>query len=865
MRSSKVLGVSIISSLLVATFLIGQPTCAAIARPANDSEKAAKAWADKDITDNACVGPYGAMWISADSNNDPFNLENNIKIDYDQDKVFVRLRGSLYSRCNGAQTGYATNIRQGSGSNGWRLGNLATRNQTGQGARFRRGSVGAAWTASASHWTNESDTMTNYVRMELDVSGLVAAGRTEAVSISLYRCYNGVNLNLSPEGIGCKDESYQVTITRSSEPRWQAEARSFIKNSSDSGWGTASRTISAKVGETIDFQHTLATASGGDSIGDKIDWTVRASENYDGGSQGTAYQGSGSPNNQGQAIQGNGIFLRAGISSTVSPGDSSRMLYTIRQADVGKRICQRIEFAPTDRNGSGINNQYQDSSSNSGSTKWACAYVPYDYELTPTVPLEAGCTGSCDKEVESGTPDVHIPPVVVYPPSQAIKNTSWKLTSFVVRPNQTIPGAVSPDENGFKTSVEDSCSAQIYNRPDQVYQSSENNPDLKIKNCTVEQVGEINHAEFGSSGKLSINLEDSLKTFSVPEAAEVGTKYCFALSVSPYRMSDLWGEANQNSFVDWYHGKPGCIVVVKKPKTQVLGGGLSAEEGVYGLTSTRNGRLFGSWVEYEIVANHGVNSNVASGSVFASPDGTIGLNGSGSGTPQRQIQNYLTFANTNPSGNIGSAGGAVYGNFGGSLGENLFTRMKNYYSSVSSMSSAASISGELTGDRVYKPSTEVQIGNSTLSDNTAIVIYAPDRTVNINEDVVNNGAAGSSQMIIVAKRIMISGEVSRIDSWLLAEEINTCARENGVAIIADNIREGVCENKLEVNGPVSVTGNGNSLKLRRTAGSTGAGDNIGSPAEVFNLPPSVYSWLIKSTNAEGRITTSYTKELPVRL
>ena len=119
MRSSKVLGVSIISSLLVATFLIGQPTCAAIARPANDSEKAAKAWADKDITDNACVGPYGAMWISADSNNDPFNLENNIKIDYDQDKVFVRLRGSLYSRCNGAQTGYATNIRQGSGSNGW--------------------------------------------------------------------------------------------------------------------------------------------------------------------------------------------------------------------------------------------------------------------------------------------------------------------------------------------------------------------------------------------------------------------------------------------------------------------------------------------------------------------------------------------------------------------------------------------------------------------------------------------------------------------------------------------------------------------------------------------------------------------------
>lgn len=863
MRFGRILGIGVISSFLVATFLVAQPSYAAVSRPANESERAARDWANRDVANNECAGPYGAMWISDDSNSDPFNLENNIKIDYDQEKVFVRLRGSLYSRCNNEQTGYATNIRQGAGFNGWRLGNLEERNRTGRGARFRRGTVGAAWTAANSHWTSEASTRTNYVRMEFDVSGLVSPGNTETINISLYRCYNDRNMNLSSEGGGCKDENYRVTITRDSEPKWQAEARSFIKKSSDTGWGAASRTISAKVGETINFQHTLATASGGDPLGDRIDWTVRASENYAGGSQGTAYQGSGSPNNQGQATQSGGTFLRAGVSNTVSPGNSSRMSYTVRQADVGKRICQRIEFAPTDRNSSGINNQYQDSGNNSGSTKWACAYVPYDYELTPTVPLEAGCTGSCDKEVEPGTPDVSIPPAVIYPPNQAIKNTRWKLTSFVVRPNQVVPGASSPDTNGFKTSTEDSCSAAIYNRSSQVYQPHENNPDLKIKNCTVEQAGEINHTEFGSSGKLSINLQDSLNTFSVPEGAEVGTKYCFALSVSPYRMSDQWGEANQDSFVDWYHGKPGCIVVVKKPKTQILGGGLSAEEGVYGLTSTRNGRLFGSWVEYEIVANRDVNSNVASSSVFAFPDSTIGFNGSGSNTPQRRVQNYLTFANTNPSGNIGSSSGAVYGNFGGSLGENLFTQMKNHYASASSTSTASSISGELTGERIYRPNAETQIGGSTIAGSATIVVYAPDRTVNISGNIINNGA-DSSQMIIVAKRIMINGEVSRIDSWLLAEEINTCARENGVAITAANIREGVCGNRLEVNGPVSTAGSGNSLKLRRTAGSSGAGDGIGSPAEVFNLPPSVYSWLIKSSSGDGRITTSYTKELPVR-
>lgn len=863
MKFSKILGVGIVSSLLVATFLVSQPIYAATARPANDSEKAAKDWADYDVSDNACAGPYGAMWISSDNNSDPFNIQNNIRIDYDQEKVFVRLRGSLYSRCNPAQTGYATNIRQGSGANGWRLGNLEARNQTGLGARFRRGTIGEAWTAAASHWTSESTVLTSYVRMELDVSGLVSPGSTQTIDISLYRCYNSANMNRIPE-VGCRDENYKVTISRDSEPKWQAEARSFIKKSSDTNWGAASRTITAKVGETINFQHTLATASGGDSLGDRIDWTVRASENYAGGSQGTAYQGSGSPNNQGQTTQSSGTFLRANTASPVSPGSNTRMSYTVRQTDVGKRICQRIEFAPTDRNSSGINNQYQESSTNSGNTKWACAYVPYNYELTPVIPLEAGCTGSCDKEVEPGTPDISIPPLVIYPPNQTIKNTQWKLTSFVVRPNQTVPGASGSDTNGFKTATEDSCAAAIYNRPSQVYQAHENNSALKIKNCTVEQSGEINNAEFVSSGRLEINLQNALRTFSVPEAAEVGTKYCFALSVSPYRMSEDWGEANQSSFVDWYHGKPGCIVVVKKPKTQVLGAGLAAEEGVYGLTSTRNNRLFGSWVEYEIVANGDINSSVASSSVFAIPDSTIGLNGSGSNTPQRQVQNYLTFANTNPSGNIGSASGAVYGNFGGSLGENLFTQMKNHYNGASGTSTAISISGDLTGERIYRPNAATQIGGSTIATGATIVVYAPERTVNINGNIINNGAEGSTQMIIIAKEILISGEVTRIDSWLLAEEINTCARENGVAITSTNLREGVCGNRLEVNGPVSTVGSGNSLKLRRTAGSSGAGDSIGDPAEVFNLPPSVYSWLIKSSSSDGRITTSYTKELPVR-
>ena len=102
--------------------------------------------------------------------------------------------------------------------------------------------------------------------------------------------------------------------------------------------------------------------------------------------------------------------------------------------------------------------------------------------------------------------------------------------------------------------------------------------------------------------------------------------------------------------------------------------------------------------------------------------------------------------------------------------------------------------------------------------------------------------------------------MTRVDAWLLASDsIDTCK-------ITGSLSSTVCNNHLLVNGPVVVASNkADGLKLNRTAGSEGAGDGIGNPGETFLLGYDAYQWIVNQADVGGvRITTSYTKELPVR-
>ena len=102
--------------------------------------------------------------------------------------------------------------------------------------------------------------------------------------------------------------------------------------------------------------------------------------------------------------------------------------------------------------------------------------------------------------------------------------------------------------------------------------------------------------------------------------------------------------------------------------------------------------------------------------------------------------------------------------------------------------------------------------------------------------------------------------MKRVDAWLIARGvINTCA-VNGAQNVND-VNMNNCDNQLRIRGG-TVSKN---LRLWRTAGSDGTTkDTLTSPAEIFNQSADTYLWAQAQSGSEGKIVTTYTKELPVR-
>jgi hypothetical protein len=126
--------------------------------------------------------------------------------------------------------------------------------------------------------------------------------------------------------------------------------------------------------------------------------------------------------------------------------------------------------------------------------------------------------------------------------------------------------------------------------------------------------------------------------FTVPDIA-AGTKICFAFSIYPSQSdspntSSAWGANVWNHAT--YDPARNCIVVVKKPKTQIWGGDLWTKSSVDASNSVKSGYRFGSWDEYGILASGSI-SGIASGSAFA------GASGLSAGS----ICNYSTLTFTN--------------------------------------------------------------------------------------------------------------------------------------------------------------------------------------------------------------------------
>ncbi len=305
-----------------------------------------------------------------------------------------------------------------------------------------------------------------------------------------------------------------------------------------------------------------------------------------------------------------------------------------------------------------------------------------------------------------------------------------------------------------------------------------------------------------------------------------------------------------------------------KPKTHVLGGDLIVGRGsatnpsqsaavTTSVSRGQDGRYYGSWSEYGIVASGRV-TGMASGSAYVGGAGSSAMCG----------LSLLTFANatnaTSPSCNSANIGKYTLASS---------SQLEAIQARFATSSGATTLTGNvdvrsLISGTIYPGSGTINLSASEdMPAGKWVVINAPNATVRITSSLHYTSAALTSvqsipQLIIIAQNIVIQDNVDTVDAWLLAKGTGA----NGTLTTCDasiteptQLTASVCSTKLTINGPVIAT----HVNLYRTAGS-GTGTASGDPAEVFNLRPDAYMWASNFSGLESKARTVYQTELPPR-
>ncbi|OYX44161.1 hypothetical protein B7Y94_00265 [Candidatus Saccharibacteria bacterium 32-49-12] len=725
---------------------------------ANDSERTAASLCN--------VARRGAIWFSNSSN----YYQDFVSVSATATSVPIYIRGSVYS-CGilGYSSTGASNVRA-EGTNGWRVTGINSSSILNRGSMNATSSQRYVWSSTGSS-----------LPATLNVSGLapsVTPGvpSQQTITIDLYRCFYSISGNYTGD---CYSDPVDVTIRREARPyNWSASAT------------TTTNLSSAQPGQTINWSHNLRNNGP-----DLTNRAITSSLSVSGFTNGWVSGMSSLTSPTGRPV---GVFR----SSTSFANRS----YTVTQNDVGRTLCQRVQFSPTNAAGSsgGLGNQ-------------SCVSVPYNYNLTPSISLDTG--------VVEPNATIRINPRIDNAGPTKSQTAQWRLSYVTVPPSGTVPAAAS--------SSSDPCA---------YYGGSG-------RTCATASFT----SGGGASGSLVVNPPG--QTFSQRQAIiadlPVGTRICYGLSVSP--------RSHSVGTTPWRHSGLACAVVAKRPSLHVTGGDVIVGKGttsnIVTSTSTKtvsgSQRTFGSWAEYAVTASGSI-TGLASGAGYsegAAPGNFCNVS-------------FLTIT-TGVSGacTVGSTKGDY--NFGTDL-PNVSSR----FAQTTNRGSNPTIDVATTGSGTYTGSGTITVrASTTVPQGRSIIINAPGASVVINSNITyNNGpysdVAQIPQVVIIANRIDIEAAVSRVDSWLIASGTNgtlkTC-RSVPDSPSSSQLTSSLCNTPLSINGPVMAR----RLLAFRTAGA-GTGADSSRAAEVFNLRPDAYLWATHQNSLGGRLQTMQTTELPPR-
>lgn len=646
-------------------------------------------------------------------------------------------------------------------------------------------------------------------------------------------------ITMSPQSSGnsAAKSSQKVCVKVVAEP-WQLSLNTQIKGSFTGNNTYQSKNITAKVGETLNWKHTATNTTNYVAPADGTNKHGFGTLGYH-----LLYARSSMPANGVGLPSGESHWVRNtantpninkkssysyeassatyhglnGITGIYSRNNNGKppTNYTIEPDDVGKNFCQR---------------QYAGRIKEGGSEAWSdwrCAYVAYDYEIKPCmVTPETPCGGI---DIPSTPGEIPTPPVPTITVPSTTKDTQWVISEWTVpsekEANPTATNWIDPESNYKHYYRPDSCDA--YDAAHGVTRT-----ESKCDNKTYKG---------NQIFKGTTTFADLIKHFSLPEDAQLGQRYCIALSVSPYKMSAGETEDQQNNNKDWRHGAPYCLIAMKEPKMQVWGGNTYAEKGIQTSSPFKyKENYFGSWVEYAGLSG----SNI------------VGFGSASGPTTGRALNKALTFSNNT----------TILGNYGTVPSNDVVGKLQARYTTNVTNGCKESADPRFIVCKSISPTIDVNaLVSSQIATGKTVILDAKDKTLNIHSDISTKAAVSSlddiQQVILIGKTINIAPNVTKIDAWLLADEaVVTCAEPKNGTLVKnkDFVLPKNCDTPLKVNGPVKSK----ALYSYRTAG--GLREEAGVPAEIYNFRADTYLWAKANSTNAGAYRTTYTRELSPR-
>ena len=461
-----------------------------------------------------------------------------------------------------------------------------------------------------------------------------------------------------------------------------------------------------------------------------------------------------------------------------------------------------------------------------------------------------------------------------------------------------------------------------------------------IERCKLVDTvtGRINSAGKFTGDFLNTDTYDRTIPDDLPGGG-LGKKYCTRSVIWPAASHDsdnntvannMSGSA-MNGGNNLHHvSAASCVTLAKKPNFQVLGGGFytngtikaalseKAVGGGLGAYPSAETRSYGSWDEFGVLAagkvlgfgsgaamgyEEGYNFNLPRGGIMNAYYTFIGPTGPNSVVSGISNISHMTIANDkNGPGNSGISriGSAVLARLKARFRDTIIrnssntitsltsneTSAKNYLglsqlyhqgdTSLSAMNSTANFyQFDRGGNLIARSNTTGKKLMNTLAmfvDGTLTI----DRNINIAHETYN-AVDDFPQVLIFAKKINITSNVTNIDAWLILDEdygdnqIDTCSDNHYPNALS-------CNETLTITGPVFAR----KLILNRTAGSHTGGGRAGAhplqtgptgtyyaegsihPAEVFTLRADAYFWAYRQSLSGGQAYMVYSREIAPR-